>query len=105
MWIRKKRAWLLIMGAVVGFGYLNMNGLATEIRIPGAVYSNVPLPIALFAAFALGLLLAFLLTLVNYLKGLATMGRLSRESQCKKQELRSLRSLRVEVLRIGDREA
>ena len=43
-------------------------------------------------------------TLVNYLKGLATMGRLSRENQSLKQELRSLRNLPLEDLRIGERE-
>jgi len=104
MWILKNLAWLLIMVAAVGFGYLNMNGLVTEIRIPGAIYSNVPLPIALFAAFALGMFLAFLLTLVSYLKGLAAQGRLSRENQSLKQELRSLRNLPLEDLRIGERE-
>jgi len=104
MWILKNLAWLLIMVAAVGFGYLNLNGLVTEIRVPGAVYSNVPLPIALFAAFALGMLVAFLLTLVSYLKGLASQGRLSRENQSLKQELRSLRNLPLEDLRIGERE-
>src|SRR5438128_684057 len=59
MWILKNLAWLLIMVAVVGFGYLNLNGLATEIRIPGAVYSNVPLPIALFRGDNEEALLAF----------------------------------------------
>ncbi len=104
MWILKNLAWLLIMVALVGFGYLNLNGLVTEIRFPGTVYSNVPLPIALFTAFALGMLLAFMLTLVNYLKGLATLGRLTRENQSLKQELRSLRNLPLEDLKIGDRE-
>lgn len=104
MWILKNLAWLLIMVAVVGFAILNVNGRVTEIRLPGTVYTDLPLSIALFAAFALGMLLAFLLTLVNYLKSRAAMGRLSRENQSLKLELRSLRNLPLEDLKIGERE-
>lgn len=104
MWVLKNLAWLLIMIAVVGFAILNVHGRVSEIRLPGASYLDLPLTIVLFAAFALGMFLAFLLTLVNFLKGRAAMGRLARENQSLKQELRSLRNLPLEDLRIGDRE-
>ena len=98
MWILKNLAWLVIMVAVVGFAILNVNGRASEIRFPGATYTDIPLTIALFAAFALGMFLAFLLTLVNQLKGRAAMGRLARENQSLKEELRALRNLPVHEL-------
>ena len=104
MWILKNLAWLLIMIAVVGFAILNVNGRVSEIRLPGATYVELPLTVVLFAAFVLGMFLAFLLTLVNLLKGRAAMGRLSRENESLKQELRSLRNLPLEDLKIGDRE-
>ncbi|HYQ95925.1 MAG TPA: LapA family protein [Candidatus Eisenbacteria bacterium] len=104
MWILKNLAWLLIMIAVVGFAILNVNGRVSEIHLPGVTYVELPLAIVLFAAFALGMFVAFLLTLVNHLKGRAAMGRLSRENQSLKQELRSLRNLPLEDLKIGDRE-
>jgi uncharacterized integral membrane protein len=68
------------------------------------VYTDIPLTVVLFAAFALGMFLAFLMTLFSYLKGLATMGRLERENQSLKQELRSLRNLPLENLSVGERE-
>ena len=104
MWILRNLIWLVIMIAVVGFAILNVNGRVPEIRVPGSVYVNLPLTVVLFAAFALGMFLAFLLTLVNYLKGRAAMGKLTREIQSLKQELRSLRNLPLEDLKIGDRE-
>ena len=104
MWILKNLAWLAIMVLVVGFAILNVNGRASEIRLPGATYSDLPLTFVLFAAFALGMFLAFLLTLVNILKGKAAMGRLTREIESLKQELRSLRNLPLEELKLGDRE-
>jgi uncharacterized integral membrane protein len=104
MWILKNLAWLLIMIAVVGFAILNVHGRVSEIRLPGVAYLDLPLTIVLFAAFVLGMFLAFLLTLVNHLKGRAAMGRLARENQSLKEELRSLRNLPLEDLKIGERE-
>jgi len=104
MWILKNLAWLLIMVAVVGFAILNVNGRASEIRFPGATYVDLPLTVVLFAAFSLGMLLAFLLTLIHHLKGRAAMGRLSRENQSLKQELRALRNLPLEDLKLADPE-
>jgi uncharacterized integral membrane protein len=104
MWILKNLAWLLIMVAVVGFAILNVNGRASEIRLPGATYTDLPLTVVLFAAFVLGMFLAFLLTLVHHLKGRAAMGRLTRENQTLKEELRALRNLPLEDLKFGDRE-
>jgi uncharacterized integral membrane protein len=102
MWILKNLAWLVIMVAVVGFAILNVNGRASEIRFPGATYTDLPLTIVLFAAFALGMFLAFLLTLVHQLKGRAAMGRLARENQSLKEELRALRNLPLEDLKLAD---
>ncbi len=104
MWILKNLAWLAIMVLVVGFAILNVNGRASEIRLPGATYTDLPLTFVLFAAFALGMFLAFVLTLVNLLKGKATMGKLTREIQSLKQELRALRNLPLEDLKIQEGE-
>jgi len=105
MWILKNLAWLLIMVAVVGFAILNVNGRASEIHFPGATYTDLPLTVVLFAAFALGMFLAFLLTLVHHLKGRAAMGRLTRENQSLKEELRALRNLPLQDIELQAREA
>jgi uncharacterized integral membrane protein len=104
MWILKNLAWLVIMIGVVGFAILNVNGRVSEIRLPGSVYLDLPLTFVLFAAFVLGMFLAFMLTLVGYLKSRAAMGRLTRENQNLKEELRSLRNLPLEDLAIGEHE-
>jgi hypothetical protein len=88
---------------VVGFAILNVNGRASEIRLPGVTYVDLPLTVVLFAAFVLGMFLAFLLTLVHHLKGRASMGRLTRENQSLKQELRVLRNLPLEGLNVAER--
>ena len=98
MWILKNLAWLLIMVAVVGFAILNVNGRVSEIQFPGATYTDLPLTVVLFAAFALGMFLAFLLTLIHHLKERASMGRLTRENQSLKEELRALRNLPLQDL-------
>jgi len=100
MWILKNLAWLVIMVAVVGFAILNVNGRASEIHVPGATYTDLPLTAVLFAAFALGMFLAFLLTLVHHLKGRAAMGRLTRENQSLKEELRAIRNLPLHELQL-----
>ena len=102
MWILRNLIWLLIMIAVVGFAILNVNGRVTEIKLPGAAYVDLPLTVVLFGAFVLGMFLAFVLTSVNYLKGRAAMGRLARENQNLKEELRALRNLPLEDMRLGE---
>ncbi|HZI89411.1 MAG TPA: LapA family protein [Candidatus Polarisedimenticolia bacterium] len=105
MWILKNLAWLVIMVAVVGFAILNVNGRASEIHFPGVTYVNLPLTIVLFASFALGMFLAFVLTLFHHLKGRATLGRLTRENESLRQELRALRNLPLEDMKLPSQEA
>ena len=102
MWILKNLLWLLIMIAVLGFSILNVNGRVTEIRLPGVLYANLPLTVVLFSTFVLGMFLAFLMTLVQYLKSRAAMRKLSRENQNLKEELRGLRNLPLEDLKLGE---
>jgi len=90
------------MIAIVGFAILNVNGRVTEIRLPGAAYVDLPLTVILFAAFVLGMFLAFVMTSVHYLKGRAAVGRLARENQSLKEELRALRNLPLEDMKRGE---
>lgn len=102
MWILRNLLWLLIMIAVVGFAILNVNGRVTEIRLPGAVYTDLPLTVVLFSTFVIGMFLSFVMTLVHYLKGRAAMRKLARENQNLKEELRALRNLPIEDLALGE---
>ena len=104
MWIFKNLAWLVIMIAVVSFAVLNVSGRVSEIRLPGVTYFNLPLTVVLFATFAFGMLLAFIMTMFHSLKERAAVGRLTRENQNLKEELRALRNLPLEDLNIGERQ-
>ena len=103
MWILKNLLWLLLLIGIGGFAILNVNGRVTEIRLPGVVYTDLQLTVVLFGTFVVGMLLAFLMTSVHYLKGRAAMGKLARENESLKAELRALRNLPLEDLKL-DRE-
>ena len=101
MWVLKNLLWLLLMVAVGWFVIQNVNGRVTEIRLPGATYADLPVTVVLFSAFALGMFLAFVMTLIHYLKGRAAFRKLTRENQSLKEELRALRNLPLEDLKLG----
>ena len=100
MWILKNLLWLLLLIGIGGFAILNVNGRVTEIRLPGVVYTDLSLTVILFGTFVVGMLLAFLMTSVHYLKGRAAMGKLARENESLKAELRALRNLPLEDLKL-----
>jgi uncharacterized integral membrane protein len=103
MWLIRNLAWLAIMIVVIGFSILNVNERVTAIRLPGLVYEQISLNVVLFIAFVAGMLVAFVLTLVQQLKGRAALNRMSRENQNLKEELRALRNLPLEDLKLGGR--
>jgi uncharacterized integral membrane protein len=102
MWLLKNLIWLIIMVLVVGFAILNVNETVTAVNLPGRVYRMLPSNIALFAAFAIGMLTAFLLTLAQQLKTRARVSRVQRENQDLKRELDGLRNLPLEDLTLRE---
>ena len=101
MWFLKNLFWLVIMILVVGFAILNMKETVTAINLPGRVYTSLPANVALFAAFVLGMVCAFVLALVQVLRSKSAMGRMSRENEDLKKELSQLRNLPLTDLKIG----
>jgi len=104
MWLLKNLVWLVIMVLVVGFAILNVHETVTAINLPGNVYRLVPANVVLFVAFVLGMMTAFMLTLLNYLRARSATNRLSRENHELKRELSQLRNLPLDDLKIGERE-
>jgi uncharacterized membrane protein YciS (DUF1049 family) len=103
MWFLRNVVWLVIMVLVVGFAILNVHETVTAIILPGSVYRTVPSNAALFVAFVLGMMTAFVLTLFHQLKVRSVMTRLNRENQDLKRELSQLRNLALEDLNLGER--
>jgi uncharacterized integral membrane protein len=98
MWFLKNILWLAIMILVVGFAILNMKETVSAINLPGHVYKSLPLNVAVFVAFTLGMFLAFLLVLFRVLRTRADMVAMEREKDELRRELDLLRNLPLEGL-------
>jgi len=103
MWFLKNMIWIIVMVLVVGFCILNLNETITAINLPGRIYRQIPLNVALFATYVLGMVTAFILTLLQHLRIRSSMTKLARENQDLKRELSQLRNLPLEDLHVGDR--
>lgn len=103
MWFLKNIIWLVIMVLVVGFALLNVNETVTAVNLPGRVYRQLPSNVALFVAYVVGMITAFILTLLHHLKIRSAINRVKRENQNLKQELSQLRNLPLEDFKGGER--
>jgi len=101
MWFLRNLAWLLTLVLVGVFIYANYAERITAINLVWHRWVNVPSFVALFAAFVVGMLVAFVLTFVNYLKGQAASRRLTQQVKDLKEELSALRNLPLEDLDLG----
>ena len=102
MWLLRNLIWLVIMILVVGFAILNVHETVTAVILPGREYRALPSNIPLFAAFVIGMLTAFLLTLGHQLKTRAGVTRLQRENHDLRRELDGLRNLPLEDLTLRE---
>jgi uncharacterized integral membrane protein len=93
MWFLKNIAWLITMVAVIAFFVANHTERITGVDLLFQRWTNVPAFLALFLAFVAGMLVAFILTFVQYLRGRAAAQRLAQEVKDLKEELAALRNL------------
>ena len=103
MWFLRNVLWLAVMILVVGFAILNMRESVTAINLPGHVYRSSPVNVAVFAAFAAGMFLAFLLVLFQVLKARSEVAAAERQKQELERELAELRNLPLEGLALGSK--
>jgi uncharacterized integral membrane protein len=101
MWFLRNVLWLAIMILVVGFAILNMRETVTAINLPGHAYRSIPVNVAVFAAFAAGMFLAFVLVLFQVLKARSEVAAMERQKQDLEHELAELRNLPLEGLSLG----
>jgi uncharacterized integral membrane protein len=101
MWFLRNLAWLLTLVAVGVFIYANYAERVTAVNLIWHRWPNVPSFVALFLAFIAGMLVAFVLTFVHYLKGQAASRRLNQQVKDLKEELSTLRNLPFEDLTLG----
>ena len=98
MWFLRNLVWLVIMILVVGFAILNVHETVSAVQLPGRIYKDLPANAVLFAAFVLGMMTAFALTLFHQLRVRAAVGRIRRENLDLKRELSQLRNLPLDDL-------
>jgi uncharacterized integral membrane protein len=93
MWFLKNLAWLVTMVLVVAFFVANHTERITGVNLLWQRWINVPAFLALFIAFVAGMLVAFILSAVQYLRGRAAARRLTQQVKDLKEELAALRNL------------
>ena len=102
MWIIRNFVWLLLICVLGWFMWENMPGRVSEIHIIGTTFRELPVIGVVFTSFVIGMFLAFVINSIHYLKGRAAMRKLTRENQNLKEELRALRNLPLEDLKLGE---
>jgi uncharacterized integral membrane protein len=87
---------MLILAVVCFFAILNAAEKVNLVLLPGREYMDVPLVVALFAAFALGALIIFIFSLFRDVAARSHLSRLRRENRRLGEELTALRNLPLE---------
>jgi uncharacterized integral membrane protein len=101
MWFLRNIAWLLTLVLVGLFIYANYSERVTAVNLVWHRWTNVPSFVALFVAFVAGMLVAFVLTFVQYLKGQAASRQMAQQVKDLKGELSALRNLPLDDLQLG----
>lgn len=104
MWFAKMFIAMVILAAVCFFAILNAAEKVNLVLVPGREYAEVPLVVALFAAFALGALIIFVFSLFRDVAARSNLSRLRRENKRLSEELTALRNLPLEEPAMGPQE-
>jgi len=87
---------MVVLAAVCYFAIMNAGETVNITITRGLIYENVPLMIALFAAFALGAVIVFVLSLFRDVVTRSQLSRLRKENSRLAEELAALRNLPLE---------
>lgn len=96
MWFAKMFLAMVILAAVCFFAILNSAQKINLTVAPGKEYYDVPLVVALFAAFVLGALIVFIFSFFRDVIARANLSKLRRENARLAEELTALRNLPLE---------
>ncbi len=95
MWIIRWSLIILVLLAILGFSLQNQDQ-KVQIHIGGYITPEMPLYFALYIAFALGVLVFFLISIYNLFQLKTEIGRHKRENRRLRDELDRLRNLSIE---------
>jgi len=97
MWIIKSALIIVIFLAFLGFSFQNSYQVTT-VNIAGTQYNSVPLIVALYLAFAIGVIFWFIVSIFQYLRYTGQISDLKRKNKQLLEEIKALRNLPLEEI-------
>jgi uncharacterized integral membrane protein len=97
MWIIKSALVLMIFLAFLGFSFQNSYQVTT-VNIAGKQFNSVPLIIALYIAFSIGVIFWFIVSIFQYLRYTGQISDLKRKNRQLLEEIKALRNLPLEEI-------
>jgi uncharacterized integral membrane protein len=97
MWIIKSALGVFIFLLLLGFSIQNLSE-TTTIYIADKTYASVPIVIVMFAAFAVGVLFWFIVSIFQHLKYTNRITELKRKNRQLLEEIKTLRNLPLEEI-------
>ena len=97
MWILKSALLLIVFLAFLGFSFQNAYQVTT-VNIAGNQYNSVPLIVALYVAFAIGVIFWFVVSIFQYLRSTSQISDLKRKNRQLLEEIKALRNLPLEEI-------
>jgi uncharacterized integral membrane protein len=102
VWFAKMFLAMVVLAAVCFFAILNAAQKVNLTVAPGKEYLDVPLVVALFAAFVLGALIIFILSLFRDVRTRSSISKLRRQNDRLSEELTALRNLPLDEPAAGE---
>ena len=97
MWILKSALLLIVFLAFLGFSFQNLYQVTT-INLAGNQYNSIPLIVALYVAFAIGVIFWFVVSVFQYLRSTTEISDLKRKNRQLIEEIKALRNLPFEEI-------
>jgi uncharacterized integral membrane protein len=101
MWIIKSALGVIVFLLLLGFSIQNLSE-TTTIYLADRAYASVPVIIVMFAAFAIGVLFWFIVSIFQHFKYTNRISELKRKNKQLLEEIKALRNLPLEEVAPGD---
>jgi uncharacterized integral membrane protein len=101
MWIIKSALGVIVFLLLLGFSIQNLSE-TTNIYLADRVYGSVPVIVVMFAAFAVGVIFWFIVSLFQHFKYTNRISELKRKNKQLLEEIKALRNLPLEEVAPGD---
>jgi uncharacterized integral membrane protein len=101
MWIIKSAVGVIVFLLLLGFSIQNLSE-TTTIYLADRAYTSVPVIIVMFAAFGVGVLFWFIVSIFQHFRYTNRISELKRKNKQLLEEIKALRNLPLEEVGPGD---